>query len=340
VRELDIEPRSVLVALAAVGLVLALAGVVAAAPRATVYLVLGVFLALALDPIVAAVHRRTGSARSAAVAIVLTGFAGAVALLALFVVPAAISQSRDLGDELPEVVAELGDLPVVGAQLEENDVPARVEDWVEDLPERLSVDATPLERVARSVTDGALAGAAVFLFAVALLLDGERLVARGRAFVRPERRADADRIASVLYRSVGRYAAGSVFVAGIAGTVVLVVGLVLGVPLTPLAAVWVAVWNLVPQIGGAVGGVPFVLLALTQGPGTGVIALVFFLLYLQIENHLIGPLVVGQAIQLSPLATMIAALVGVSAGGVVGALVTVPVTGAVKMIVSERRAAA
>ena len=63
--------------------------------------------------------------------------------------------------------------------------------------------------------------------------------------------------------------AGSVLVAGIAGLSVLVVGLILGVPLTPLLALWVAIFDLVPQIGGAAGGIPFVLLGLTQGITTG-----------------------------------------------------------------------
>jgi predicted PurR-regulated permease PerM len=123
----------------------------------------------------------------------------------------------------------------------------------------------------------------------------------------------------------------------IAGAFTLIVGLALGVPLTPLVATWVAVWDLIPQIGGAMGGIPFVLLGFTQGVGVGVACLVLFVVYLQIENHLVTPLVVGQAIKLSPLATMIAALVGVAGGGVVGALVAVPVTGAVNLILREGR---
>jgi putative heme transporter len=103
--------------------------------------------------------------------------------------------------------------------------------------------------------------------------------------------------------------------------------------------VWVSMWNLVPQIGGAAGGVPFVLLAFTQSPLTGVICAVVFILYLQMENNVIQPLLVGRAVALSPPATMAAALIGVSAGGVVGALLAVPFTGAVKAIYLERRAA-
>jgi predicted PurR-regulated permease PerM len=117
----------------------------------------------------------------------------------------------------------------------------------------------------------------------------------------------------------------------------LIVGLVLRVPLAPLMAVWVALWDLIPQVGGAAGGIPFVLLAFTHSPLTGVLCAVLFMLYLQIENNVVQPLLVGRAVQLSPPATMAAALIGVSAGGVVGALLAVPFTGAVKAIYLERR---
>src|SRR5690606_31256054 len=91
------------------------------------------------------------------------------------------------------------------------------------------------------------------------------------------------------------------------------------------------------QIGGAVGGIPFGVLSLTQGPAVGLACAVFFILYLQFENHLLSPLIVGRSVELSPPATMPAALVGVSAAGVVGALVSVPLLGAAKAIYMELR---
>jgi predicted PurR-regulated permease PerM len=99
----------------------------------------------------------------------------------------------------------------------------------------------------------------------------------------------------------------------------------------------VALFDLVPQIGGAAGGVPFVLLGFTRSATTGVICAVFFVLYLQFENHVLSPLIVGRSVKLSPPATMTAALVGVSAGGVVGALVAVPVVAAAKAAYLELR---
>jgi putative heme transporter len=212
-----------------------------------------------------------------------------------------------------------------------------VRQWIDDLPERLQGDLTPIERVGRSFADGMAAAVITLLLAVTLLLDGQRLLSGLRRMIPKPRRAQADRVGEVAYRVVGRYVAGSLSVAAVAGIFVLTVGLVFGVPITPLAAVWVAMWDLVPQVGGAMGGIPFVMLAFTQGAGTGVAVAGIFILFLQIENHILQPLLVGQAVKLSPPATMTAALIGVSAGGVVGALVAVPLVGAAKAIYQEVR---
>jgi predicted PurR-regulated permease PerM len=212
-----------------------------------------------------------------------------------------------------------------------------VQRWIEELPDRLEGDTTPITRAGRIALDSVLTGFLTVLVAVALLLDGERVIGGLRRFVPLDRRAQADRVGDLVYRVVGRYAAGSLFVAMVAGLAVLIAGLVLGIPLTPLLAVWVMLFDLVPQIGGAAGGIPFVALAFTVGAGTGVAAAVFFILYLQFENHILQPIVVGKTVRLSPPATMTAALVGVSAAGVVGALIAVPLLGAVKATVAELR---
>jgi predicted PurR-regulated permease PerM len=281
---------------------------------------------------VGAVEQRLKLRRPTAVAVVVAGLivvtAAALALLA----PPAINQGQRLSRDLDEIVAQVEDLPVVGDDLKKAGAADKLRTWIEDLPDRLNGADTRIGEAARRTVDGVLVAFLTLLVSISLLLDGDRLVRGVRRVVPPHRRAQADNIGRLAYDTVGRYVAGSLLVAGIAGVSVLVAGLVLGVPLTPLLAVWVAIFDLVPQIGGAAGGVPFVLLGFTQGPVTGVICAVFFILYLQFENHILSPLVVGRSVKLSPPATMTAALIGVSAAGVVGALVAVPVVASVKAI--------
>jgi predicted PurR-regulated permease PerM len=332
----DLDWRSVLVLLAAFVALVAFSGLLRSAGRPLTWIGVGTLLALALDPFVSRLEVRLGR-RSLAVGTVLAGFLVAlVALVALFGPPAA-KQARDLSKDLPGVVEDLGDLPIVGRQLRDADVSDKVQRFLDDLPDRLNGDTTPIKNAGRSFLGGALAAVSTILAAVTLLLDGERLLRRLRRLVPEEHRELADRIGSLAYRTVGQYFAGSVLVAAIAGVAVTAVGLVLGVPLAPLLGAWVAVFDLVPQIGGAVGGIPFVVLGLTQGAGVGLACVVFFILYLQFENNLLSPLIVGKTVDLSPPATMTAALVGVSAAGVVGALVAVPLLGTAKAIYLELR---
>jgi predicted PurR-regulated permease PerM len=332
----DLDMRSVAALLAAFVALLAVSGIVRSATRTLTWLTVGALLALALDPLVSKLEARVGR-RSVAVGVVVAGFLVALASLVALFGPPAARQARNLSDDLPQVVAQLDDLPIIGGRLAKAKADVKIEDFLHDLPGRLAGDTTPLQKAGASALSGAADATVAVLAALTLLLDGSRLLGRIRRLIPPARRPLADRIGNLLYRVVAQYFAGSVLVAAIAGVSTTAVGLVLGVPLAPLAGAWVAVFDLVPQIGGAVGGIPFVMLGFVQGPGTGVICAVFFVLYLQFENHILSPLVVGRSVSLSPPATMTAALVGVSAAGVVGALVAVPLLGAAKAIYLELR---
>ena len=102
---------------------------------------------------------------------------------------------------------------------------------------------------------------------------------------------------------------------------VLITALALRIPLAPALGLWAFVTNFVPQIGGLLGGTPLVLLALTVGPTQAAIALVVFLTYQFFENHVLGPSIISRAIDVSAVASLLAALVGGAAAGVLGALI-------------------
>ncbi|HMQ25172.1 MAG TPA: AI-2E family transporter [Acidimicrobiales bacterium] len=337
VEVVDLDWRTPAVVVAAVIAVGAVAGLVRSTPRTLTWLVIGGLLALALNPVVDRIQDRLRCRRGIAVGAVLLIVLVAMAVIGITLGPETVRQARSLQRDIPEVVAQLTDLPLVGDTLADNDVPAKVQDWLEQLPDRLAGDESAVTGAARSVASGALAGFATLLFAVTLLLDGERLVRAGRRLVPTHRRGRADRVGRLFYQVIGKYFAGSVLVAVLQGLAVLVVALIFGVPLAPLIAVWVMIFNLVPQIGGAVGGIPFVLLAFTQGATTGVICGAFFLLYMNFENHILSPLIIGDAVNLQAATTMVGAIVGVSVAGVPGALVAVPLLGVGKAIYLELR---
>ena len=337
VEEVDLDWRSVAWALAAFVALVTVTGLVRAAPRALTVLAVGTLLALGLDPLVTRVERRLGGRRAVAVAVVMLGRAVAAGLIVALLAPRAIEQGRALGSDVDRVVNQINQLPFVGDRLKRAGTANSIQKWIEDLPKRLQGNDTPIGDAVLRLADGVLVACVTALVTLALLLDGPRLVRGACRLVPPDRRERAVRLGRLAYDTVGRYVAGSLVVACAAGTAVLVVGLIVRVPLAPLVAVWVALFDLVPQIGGAAGGIPFVLLGLTRSATTAVICAVFFVLYLQFENNVLSPLIVGKAVNLSPIATMTAALVGVSAGGVVGALLAVPVVAAGKVVYLELR---
>lgn len=296
---------------------------------------IGLLIALALDPVADAVQRRFHTGRGVAVAVVATGVLGLTALLMLVLGPKAVDQAQQFQDELPDTLAEMERLPLVGERLRDADVAGRIEEWIERLPEQVT-DARVAE-TAGTLVSGVASVAIVAVFAIAVLIDGEHFVGQVRRLLPARRQQQGDEIGRVMYDTIGRYFGGSVTVALLMGLFVLTLGLILGIPLAPLAAVWAMLTDLIPQVGGLLGGAFFVLLALTQSVPTALIAGAGFVLYMNLENHVIQPAIVGKSVDLTPPTTMIAAFVGAAVAGVPGALVATPLVGTVKAIYLEAR---
>jgi putative heme transporter len=321
--------------LAAVLIVLGAVAVIRNTSETLTRISLGIVIALALDAVVNAVVRRLHVRRPVAVAIIAAGVVGIAILIVVVLAPRAITELQDFSERFPETVGELERLPLVGDWIRDQDLVTRAEDWVADLPEQFTDER--IEETARSLLNGVVSIAVVAVVAIAVLVDGENLATRFRRLLDPQRQAQADEIGRVVYDTLGRYVGGSLTVAGLMGLFVLAVGLLLGVPLAPLAAIWAMLTDLIPQIGGALGGTVFVALALTESVPTAIVAGGLFVAYMTIENHVIQPAIVGRSVDLTAPTTMVAALIGGAVAGIPGALVATPLVGATKQLVLEIR---
>lgn len=331
----DLDVRTSVAIVASIMLMLTVFAVARSTRQTLTWIAIGTLLALALNPVVDAIGRRAKCRRSVAVSLVAVGAVAALAGLVFLLGPPAVREAGEFSQDIPRVVRQLNSLPLVGDRLERADAPEKVERWLNELPARLGTDSSVVAEVTRSVVSGFLAALFTILITLSLLIDGPRLLQGMRRLVPIPQRDRADRVGSVLYRTVGRYFAGSLFVAILNGTAILVVGLALGLPLVPVAAIWAMLTNLIPQVGGFLGGSLFVVLGLTEGVTQGLICLVWFLLYQQFENHVLAPTIIGEAVDLSPPVTMMAALVGGATAGVPGALIAVPLLGAAKAVYRE-----
>jgi predicted PurR-regulated permease PerM len=319
------------------GLLVAFAGfaLFRSAPKALTTIAVGSVFALALDPIVGAIHRNWGWSRSRSVLLVAGGAIVLVTAVVVGMGPQAVDQARKVTSDIPQTVREFYDLPVVGGWLEDNDAATRVDEAIEELPGNIS-DRNVTSTI-EGMVGGALSTVLVLAVTVAVLLDGEYLVAAVRRLV-PHRWVNrADEIGHVFYMAIAQYFAGSLAVAALMGVVVLALCLIFGVPLAPLAALWAMITDLIPQVGGFLGGALLGLLALSQGVFVFVVVVGLYGLYLTLENHVISPAVVGHAVDVSPPTSMLATLLGGAAGGVAGALVATPLVGATKQLYLQLR---
>jgi len=136
---------------------------------------------------------------------------------------------------------------------------------------------------------------------------------------------------------------GNTLTSLIAGIVVFVSLMVLGVPYPLLWGLWVALVDYLPMIGGALAGIPTVLFAFTHSLTAGIATAVVFLVYTQVENHILNPVIMSKTVRINPLLVLIAVLVGASLGslvdglfgGFVAALLAIPAAGALQVLVRE-----
>jgi predicted PurR-regulated permease PerM len=108
-----------------------------------------------------------------------------------------------------------------------------------------------------------------------------------------------------------------------------------GVPYAVALGLIVAILDLVPLAGATIAAILVTTVAFLDTTTSGVIVLVFFVIYQQLENHVLQPIVYGRTVQLSPLAVLIAVLIGAELAGVIGALAAIPVAGTIQVLLRD-----
>ena len=176
----------------------------------------------------------------------------------------------------------------------------------------------------------------IFVLVVLMLLEGPKLRTGLLGLMAPARAQRYTQVAREVNRSVVGYMLGNFATSLIAGVVVLATMLLLGIPFPFLWALWVALVDFLPMIGGALAGIPVVLFAFTHSVSAGIVTLVVFLIYTQVENHVLNPVIMSRTVRINPLLVLVAILVGASIGawvggffgGFVAALLAIPAAGA------------
>ena len=219
--------------------------------------------------------------------------------------------------------------------------------WVQHNTPKLVNFGQGLAKPALTLGKGALslllALLTIFVLVLLLLLEGPKMRTGVLGMMSPARADSYSRVAREVNRSVTGYMLGDILTSVIAGAVVLVTLLLLGVPFPFLWALWVALVDFLPMIGGALAGIPTVLFAAGHSLTAGIITLVVFLVYTQIENHVLNPIVMSRTVKVNPLLVLMSILVAASLGEWIGgifgafvaALLAIPAAGAIQVLVRE-----
>jgi predicted PurR-regulated permease PerM len=273
----------------------------------------------------------------AAIAVTYLSLLLVATVIGFLVVPPIVEQTAKFIDNVPEYVQTIGDNEQIRSFDEKYDITPKLEEEAAKLPERFGDAASTLQSIVIGVVSAVFTIVTVLVLAFFLLLDGKRLFEWIVDELGPVRGPRVREIAEEVYSSVGGYVVGAVTISLTAGAATYVMLTILGVPFAVPLAVLAAFFSLIPLVGATIAGVIIAVVAALGGDfPTDVIAWsVFFIVYQQIENNLLQPQIFRRTVALHPLVVIVALLVGASLLGIVGALLAIPIAGALQIVVRE-----
>jgi predicted PurR-regulated permease PerM len=347
----DVEERVVrfraTTILAVLGIAIAVAlllEVVWIARQILAWILIAIFLALALNPAVDWFQRhgvkRRGLATTLTFLLVLAGIA---ALGALFI-PTLVREVNGFVSALPDYVDDIthkrGRLGFLESKYH---VTERVRNAVQSggTSGVLGLTGTALA-ITRGIITAIVATVTIAFMTFFMLLEGPVWMERFYSLLPAKSRDRWRDIGHQIYRTVGGYVTGNLFISVIAGVASTLILLALGVPYAVALGLVVGILDLIPLAGATIAAIIVVTVGFLHTIVAGIILIAFFIVYQQVENHLIQPVVYSRTVQLSPLAVLISVLVGAELAGVLGALAAIPVAGAIQVLLrawlEQRRA--
>jgi len=337
--------KVVAIALVVVAAAVLLAFVVLDVRTTLKWLVAAVFLALALNPAVDLLERvrvrgRVLLPRWLAILAVYLAMVVGFLFVVLHVIPPIVEEVEGLGTTLPTYVGDVEDWAEKNKQFSElNDkynVTATLTDQAKELPSKLGDAATEAKGLTVTLFKNLFAALTVLTMTFFLLLDGrkqgERLLDR-----MPRDHAERGRrISGRIYKIVKGYVTVNLTLAIAAGVFTWVVLEPLGVELALPLAILMAFMDLVPLVGLTIGGLAVaVAIVFHDFPVAVIVWLALFLVYQQLQDRVIQPLMYRSAVQVHPVIAIVAILVGAQLLGVLGALLAIPVAAAIGVLIDE-----
>ncbi len=311
--------------------------------HALTLLFISFFLALALNPVVSMISNRLrikkrGGATAAAYFLVIVIIVGFFAL----VIPPLVSQGREFINEVPTLVSDFQqkDNPISRSinryNLEEK-VTKGASDFANNYSDFGSTVVDTGKRVAGLFVSALIVLTATFM----MLVEGPKWLDKMFALMPKNKRAHRKMLAKKMYRAVSGFVNAQVIMAVIAGSFALLALIIatslldVTVNVVALAGI-VAMLGLIPMLGNPISSAIVLLVCLANSVELALVMLIYFIVYYQIENMTVQPLIQSKLSELTPLLVFVAALIGVEFAGILGAFVAIPVATCIKILLNDQ----
>jgi predicted PurR-regulated permease PerM len=320
-----------------IGLVLASAlvlFVVYETRRVLVWMLIAVFFAVALNPAVSWVERqarwcRRWMATLLVFVLVLVVLAG---LVALFVVPL-VREGTQLADQFPGWVSDVragrGPVGDLVNRFHLRQYVAEHSDQIRSYASRLTAPTLAFVRGTATTLAGLVT---VIVLAYLMVLQAPKLVDTLLGFFDADVAQRIHRVARECARTITGYITGNLLISLICGGLTYAVLAILGVPFAGLIALFVGIVDLIPLVGATLGAIVAAVAGFVHSTTAGIVVIIFFIVYQQVENHLLQPLIFSRTVRLNPLTVLVAVLIAADLAGILGALLAIPAAGIIQIV--------
>lgn len=296
------------------------------------------FLALALEPAVDKLARfMPFKSRGLALGIVFSLFVGILAFLVINLTPPLVSQATQIAKDIPDNAINFvnSDNSIATYAREHLNARQLIGDQ-QQIVQRATTASEFLFSSVLAIISSLLATFTILIFTFFMILEGPKIIENFWHYQPESKKAHRKKLLTDMYASVTGYVNGTLLKSVIAGVLTIIALIILKIPYFLSLGILVGIFGIIPMVGGSIGAAIVVLLALLYGGTTkALILLVFFLIYSVIENNILVPIIFKKSVNISPLVTGIAAVLGVVAGGFVGALVAIPVAASLQILAKD-----
>ena len=303
------------------------------------------FIALGLDPLVSWLESKKWP-RWAAILTVLVGVLGMFVGLVFAIIPVVIEQSTKLVNQITDYVSTISSLDAFFEQIQSVipveivDVRAAAEEALAYItnPDNLAQIGGGVFQVGVSIATGIFAAIIILILTLYFTASISNIKRAAYRLVPRSRREQFINISEQVAQAVGRYVVGQVTLALINGALSFIFLSAIGAAYPALFAFIAFLFSLVPLVGTLSGSVLIVLTQLLVNPesmSTVIVAAIYYLVYMQVEAYLLSPNIMNRAVKVPGVVVVIAALIGGTLLGILGALIAIPVAASIMIIIDQ-----